>query len=134
MLENERKILGAIKGENWVVDVNGLAGFLQCSPFTLRKIWRSYPHFFVGQGRDLRGARFDVNDVLAFLKRRGGNYGYMERQKERVDSEVSVPKKKIQKRRIQVQAGGHEVGNYKKGRSSRPNSRDPFHLLPRTGD
>jgi hypothetical protein len=55
-----------------IVDINGLAEALHSNRFTLRKLWRKYPHFFVGEGNDLRAARFDVDDVLTFLKRERG--------------------------------------------------------------
>ena len=63
-----------------IVDAEGLAKELKCSISLLRKVWRKYPHFFIGIGRDLRGARFDLNDVLNYLKERG-NYGRLEEQK-----------------------------------------------------
>ncbi|MCP3944837.1 MAG: hypothetical protein GY710_25620 [Desulfobacteraceae bacterium] len=36
----------------------------------MKKNWRIYPHFFVATGSDARSARFDVDDVLLFLKNR----------------------------------------------------------------
>ena len=53
-----------------IVDVHKLAEKLQISVSTLQKTWKSLPHFFVGVGYDLRGARFELNDVIEFLKER----------------------------------------------------------------
>ena len=65
-----------------VVDITGLAEILKCKPATLRHIWMDLPHFFIGRGNDLRGARFDANDVLLYLKvDRGSNYERVERQR-----------------------------------------------------
>ena len=56
-----------------IVDIHGLAEILLTSPNTLRKKWHRLPHFYVGTGRNLKSARFDVNDVIDFLKKEAQN-------------------------------------------------------------
>lgn len=51
-----------------IVDIHGLSEVLATNVNTLRKRWRQIPHFFVGEGNNLKGARFDVEDVINFLK------------------------------------------------------------------
>lgn len=51
-----------------VVRYQKLADRLDCSPHVIRKSWKQLPHFFVSNGRDLRSARFDVEEVINFLK------------------------------------------------------------------
>ena len=53
-----------------IVDKNGLAEILLVSVDTIYKTWHEYPHFFVGTSRTPQTARFDVNDVVAYLKDR----------------------------------------------------------------
>ena len=52
-----------------IVDIYGLAEILLTSPNTLRKKWYRLPHFYVGTGRNLKSARFDVSDVIDYLKK-----------------------------------------------------------------
>ena len=76
---------------NLVVDIEGLAGILKCKPATLRHHWRDFPHFFIGRGDDLRGARFDVDDVLIYLKEhRGCGYECLAQSKGALDRQVQV--------------------------------------------
>ena len=51
-----------------IVNYKELAKILKISPESLKKNWKKYPHFYPLSGTDLRGARFDVNDVMKFLK------------------------------------------------------------------
>jgi hypothetical protein len=53
-----------------IVNIDGLADALICSKDTLLKSWRQFPHFFVGQGDTAKGARFDAEDVIEYLKAR----------------------------------------------------------------
>lgn len=53
-----------------IVDIQGLADVFLCSKDTIQRTWRRYPHFYITDGNDARAARFDVNDVLNFLKER----------------------------------------------------------------
>jgi len=119
-----------------IVDIDGLAEILQSSKWTLRKVWRSYPHFFVGQGQDLRAARFDVNDVLAYLKERGAHDGSLEgRKEELLDRQISVSKETVQARGFQNQKGRGFVGSRQTSRGDRSRRKgDPYNLLSGVGD
>jgi len=55
---------------NGIVNIHGLAKFLCCSVVTIQKTWRGYPHFFIGLGKTAKSARFDISDVIWFLKNR----------------------------------------------------------------
>jgi integrase len=55
---------------NQIVNIYGLAAKLKASPHTLKKNWQNFPHFFIGDGRNLKGARFDVPEVIIYLKRK----------------------------------------------------------------
>lgn len=64
-----------------------LASALKLAPGTVRNIWRSYPYICVtpvsGEKPNLRGVRFILEDVLAYLLSHshfGGQYGYQENQ------------------------------------------------------
>lgn len=54
-----------------VVNYKQLAEHLGCSTAVIRKTWKELPHFFVSRGRDLRSARFDLDEVLEHLKEQG---------------------------------------------------------------
>ncbi len=62
---------------NNIVDFKGLCELLKVKEDTLRHNWRLLPHFFLGPDSNSRPmARFDMEDVLEYLKRqRGHNYG-----------------------------------------------------------
>ena len=67
-----------------VTDIDGLAECLCTTRACLRNkgIWRDFPHVFVGAGKDLRSARFIVDDVLEHLKKlRGKIMGVMRDKK-----------------------------------------------------
>ncbi len=117
-----------------IVDAEGLAKELKCSKSLLRKVWREYPHFFVGVGRDLRGARFDVNDVLAYLKE--GNYGCLEEQESRmVGSQIPASGGTNQKGGLQDQARSGAMGGQETARGKRTSAkRDPYDLLSGVGE
>ena len=51
-----------------IVNIDGLAKYLQATKSNVRRLWKEYPHFFVGTGKDLKAARFDISDVLLYLK------------------------------------------------------------------
>ena len=114
-----------------IVNYKGLARILRASEHTLKKTWRSIPHFFIGEGRNLKGARFNVPDVIEYLKK-GGNYGNLERsEKKSLGIEVPVSKTSIQKGRIQnkvrsINMGGEKARRTKKSATGKT---DPFNLL-----
>lgn len=114
-----------------IVDIKELATELKASPHTLKKNWRSFPHFFIGDGRTLKGARFDVSEVIEHLKKEADHVS-MEKQNEKfMDRKVQVPRPTIQKRRIQNQIGSSGMGSSKtKGTDkSIGTGADPFDLL-----
>jgi len=51
-----------------IVNIHRLAEILLTSTSTLRKNWRRLPHFYVGEGCNLKSARFDVKKVINFLE------------------------------------------------------------------
>jgi len=118
-----------------IVDAEGLAKELKCGISLLRKVWRDYPHFFIGVGRDLRGARFDLDDVLAYLKERG-NYGCLEEQKSRmVGGQIPAPGRKNQKGGLSDQTSSTAMGGKEAARGKRTSAkRDPYALLSGVGD
>ena len=117
-----------------IVDAEGLAKELKCSISLLRKVWRKYPHFFIGVGRDLRGARFDLNDVLNYLKERG-NYGCLEEQERMVGGQIPASGGTNQKGGLSDQASSGAMGGQEKARGKRTSAkRDPYALLPGAGD
>lgn len=65
-----------------IVDIHGLAEVLCCSVSTLNKTWREYPHFFIGSGETAKGARFDVEDVVNYLK--GRDYAELGQEKQKL--------------------------------------------------
>ena len=112
-----------------IVNLQGLAELLASSPHTLRKNWRSYPHFFVGDGRTLRGARFDFDDVLRFLKKRDRAYVCLENKKQKnMDRKIQISGQAVQKRGISNAFKSNGLGSPKKGRVAGAEE-DPFDLL-----
>jgi len=114
-----------------IVNYKGLARILCASEHTLKKTWRSIPHFFIGEGRNLKGARFMVSDVIEHLKK-GGNYGQLERsEKKSLGIEVSVSEKTIQKGGFSDQIRCTHMGSRetKRIKKSSYTGADPFNLL-----
>jgi hypothetical protein len=111
-----------------IVDIKQLSDILHVSPFTLRKVWKGLPHFFVGEGKNLKSARFDVNDVLDHLKGKG-NVG-LEDKKELV-GEVLAPEQAVQETRAPLKSGSNSLGSGEKERATPGNHspEDPFDLL-----
>ena len=85
MSENEKKVDQGllIAHPQRIVNIHGLAEYLKATCSNLRRFWRDYPHFFVGTGTDLKAARFDVADVLTYLKmNKGVGYELVPKPKE----------------------------------------------------
>jgi hypothetical protein len=59
--------------ENQILDRTGMEELLKIRPNTFKKNWRALPHFFVGQGSTLRGARFIKDDVMDYFRAQGGD-------------------------------------------------------------
>ena len=100
-----------------IVDKEGLSKVLLISPHLIEKTWRQYPHFFVGQKKTGRCVRFDVNDVIEFLKNRDYN-GNARQENKNVDwprqaEWLSKPNKK----RLSDKKGSNRLGA-KNNRSS----------------
>jgi len=57
-----------------IVDIKGLADVFDCSEDTIQRRWRTYPHFFLTDSKSGRAVRFDLDDVIAYLKSNGTGY------------------------------------------------------------
>jgi len=116
-----------IEPKTQIVDIKGLAKVLLCSESMILKTWKQYPHFYIGHGCTAKGARFDVNDVVGYLKKR--DYAVSGQKKENMDRYNS--KKRFaqeSKKRVQDKNCGKRVGksNIIKLTES---TRDKFNLL-----
>ena len=116
---------------NQIVDINGLAKELSASKHTLKKNWRSWPHFFIGEGRNLKGARFIISEVVSHLKEEAGNVNLEKPKAEVLGSKISVPEPSIQKRRLSNPAKSSRMGDAKAQRAKKSSlaGDDPFNLL-----
>jgi len=98
-----------------IVDIHRLAEILLTSTSTLRKGWRRLPHFYVGEGSNLKSARFDVKKVIKFLeeeaevKRNNGTI-QTQRQKEGMVRPIHDGRSNLQKRRIPDKVRSRGVG------------------------
>jgi hypothetical protein len=120
-----------------IVDIHKLAEMLLTSVSTLRKGWRRLPHFYVGEGSNLKSARFDVKKVIKFLeeeaeeKRNNGTI-QTQRQKERMVRPIHDGRANLQKRRIPDKVRSSGVGGKRTipGKTSRATDTrdDPFDL------
>ena len=103
-------------GNNFeIVDIHRLAEILLTSTSTLRKGWRRLPHFYVGEGSNLKSARFDVKKVIKFLeeeaevKRNDGTI-QTQRQKEGMVRPIHDGRTNLQKRRVPDKVRSRGVG------------------------
>jgi hypothetical protein len=114
-----------------IVDIRGLSTELMASRHTLKKNWRSLPHFFIGEGKNLKGARFNVPEVIEHL-RKEANHVSLERSREKnLGGEVSVSNETIQERGLSNKIYSIGVGSRKaqRAKKSRTTGTDPFNLL-----
>lgn len=91
-----------------------LSSLLNLENSTAQKYWRMYPHYFVTEGRNLKSARFDIVDVIEFLKE--NNYGIPEihRQRREVPRPIQTQGEIVQSRCKNKKRGrGMENGNLK---------------------
>jgi hypothetical protein len=111
-----------------IVDIKRLSDILHVSPFTLRKVWKGLPHFFVGEGRNLKSARFDVNDVLNHLKGKG-NVGL--ENKKRLVGKILASEQAVQEARASLKSSRNSLGSGEKERTAprKCPPEDPFDLL-----
>ena len=116
-----------------IVDIHGLAEILLTSPNTLRKKWHRLPHFYVGTGHNLKSARFDVGDVIDFLKKEAQN-GTIQAQgtPKRVVHSVYGGRTDIQKRGISNKVRSIGMGSERTVQDKAPGGigvqADPFNL------
>ena len=96
-----------------IVNIHRLAEILLTSTSTLRKGWQRLPHFYVGEGCNLKSARFNVTKVINFLeeeaeaKRNNGTI-QTQRQEEGMVHPFHAGRRNLQKRRVpnKVRSGG----------------------------
>lgn len=91
-----------------IVDIRGLAEVLECSNRTLEKVWFEFPHFFIGRGRTLRGARFDLDDVVEHLKNR--DYAIPRQNQKRMGRPSPGAWRQAKKDRLSDEISSHGVG------------------------
>jgi hypothetical protein len=96
-----------------IVNIHKLAKILSTSTSTLRKGWRRLPHFYVGEGCNLKSARFDVKKVINFLEeeaeaRRNNGTIQAQRQEEGMVRPLHAGRGNFQKRGVsnEVRSGG----------------------------
>ena len=95
-----------------------LAERLGSSPETLKKVWRSYPHYFVGSGRNLKSARFDLQDVLDYLKGRDyANLRLPDQTGPQVQGGVQAPGQASHNGRIQKKGRGKGMDHGRKAKA-----------------
>ena len=96
-----------------IVNIHRLAEILLTSTSTLRKGWRRLPHFYVGEGCNLKSARFDVTKVISFLEleaeaKHSNGTIQTQRQEEGMVRSVHAGRRNLQKGRVpnKVRSGG----------------------------
>ena len=110
-----------------IVDIKGLAKVLLCSESMILKTWKQYTHFYIGHGCTAKGARFDVNDVIGYLKKR--DYACIGQKTENMDGQgKSVRFSGDNQKRIHNKNSGKRVGTERKNKIDQ-SPRDPFNLL-----
>jgi hypothetical protein len=114
-----------------IVDIRGLATALCASKHTLKKNWRSLPHFFIGEGKNLKGARFNVPEVIEHLRKEANHVSLERSQEKNLGGEVSISNETIQEGRFSNKVFSIGVGSRKaqKAKKSRTAGTDPFNLL-----
>jgi hypothetical protein len=114
-----------------IVDIKGLANKLCASTHTLKKNWRSLPHFFIGDGRNLKGARFNVPEVIEHLRKEANHVSLERSSKEGLDCKIQMSEKTIQERGISDKVCCNAVGGRKTQQSKKSSATetDPFNLL-----
>lgn len=102
-----------------IVDIHGLAKVLLCSENTVNKTWAQYPHFFIGLGRNARGVRFDINDVLEYLKER--DYASARQDAQNMERQSQAKRFSSQREtRVQNKDRGKGLGNRNKKIDAKP--------------
>jgi len=112
-----------------IVDIHGLAEILLCSDSMIEKTWAEYPHFFIGLGRTARGARFDIDDVVNYLK--GRDYAEFRQADKKMDGESpAVWISPERKKRVPNKVGSIKMGSNNKKRTQEPESRSGLLVFP----
>ena len=115
-----------------------LADFLNLSPGTVRNNWRSYPHFFVTptsfKSENLRGARFNQDDILQYFKilteNSDGNTRNREKEWNRVPSILQVSGAPVLKDLLQPKRGKGMGASRKSGPKSAASYATEFDVFP----
>ena len=97
-----------------------LAGELKISPRTLTRNWRDYPHYFVTPTPSLKSARFDLQEVIDFLKKKSN--GSTTIQNEGWDQVPGILRDKQQKRDLRglpVPRAGSRMDSRRKEKTER---------------
>jgi len=117
--------------ETKILNIHQLAGELSTSSHTLKKRWRELPHFFVGGGKNLKGARFDFDEVITYLKQEASYDNLEGPEKRRLDRKIQTSTQAIQKRGFSKPKGSYALGGRKTGRvtGTSQTGKDPFNLL-----
>lgn len=98
--------------EYGIADIEGLAEILVCSKSTIQKRWREYPHFFVGLGKTAKSARFNVDQVLRYLKEKESSHGISRSENEKMGRGFKSYRMSAKKaKRVQNQKGSQKMGN-----------------------
>ena len=110
-----------------IVDIKGLAKVLLCSESMILKTWKQYPHFYIGHGCTAKGARFDVNDVIGYLKKR--DYADIGQKKENLDGQgKAIRSSCYNKTGLHDENCSQRVGTKNKNKLDQPTG-VPFNLL-----
>jgi hypothetical protein len=128
-LENNKSINNTIT----IADIYGLSSILKTSHHTLKKNWRKLPHFFIGDGRNLKGARFDVSEVIEHLKKEARHVSMETSKKKCLDSEIHAQQQTVQEGRLRKQVESIGMGSSETRRTGKSagtgDGTDPFNLL-----
>ena len=118
---------------NQIVNIYELATILKASHHTLKKKWRDFPHFFIGDGKNLKGARFIISEVIEHLKKEASHVSVERSKKKSMDCQIQTQQKTVQKRGIQDKVESTGMGSPETRRDRKPigtrTENDPFNLL-----
>ncbi len=119
-----------------LINITELAEVLGMEKSSLYKLWKEYPHVYVGRGRNARSARFLREDVLAFLRGRD----YTKDQRDAISGRGQMggasTGRNSNEFRVQKKKGGvqdknrrQRVGKENKGRVSESTNPTPSCIL-----
>ena len=118
---------------NQIADIRGLAKTLFASKHTLKKNWRKFPHFFIGDGRNLKGARFDVSEVIEYLKKEARHVSMETSKKKSLDSKIHAQKQAVQEGGFRNKVKSFGMGSSETRQTGKSagegTGTDPFNLL-----